>query len=96
MYSRELYRPDSDEAYNVDKSALQSALSDPKNLAVVQAITVGSEALYRGSLTAQALLSKIQDMQKTFPSLKIGTADSWNKFQDGTADPIIKGGVKLM
>lgn len=88
--------PDSDEAYNADKSALQSALSDSRNMAVVQAITVGSEALYRESLTAEALLSKIQDMQKTFPSLKIGTADSWNKFQDGTADPIIKGGVKLI
>ncbi|KAL9112219.1 MAG: hypothetical protein Q9187_007803, partial [Circinaria calcarea] len=88
--------PDSDDAYNADKSALQSALSDSRNMAAVQAITVGSEALYRESLTAEALLSKIQDMQKTFPSLTIGTADSWNKFQDGTADPIIKGGVKLI
>ena len=35
-------------------------------------------------------------MQSTFPNMKIGTADSWNKFQDGTADPIIKSGVKLM
>ena len=60
------------------------------------AITVGSEALYRGSLTASALLAKIQDMQSTFPDIKIGTADSWNKYQDGTADPIIKAGVKLL
>lgn len=35
-------------------------------------------------------------MQSTFPNILIGTADSWNKFQDGTADPIIQGGVKLM
>ena len=89
-------RPDTDDAYNLDKTALQSALSDSSNAGAVYAITVGSEALYRGSLTAQALLSKIMDMQSTFPSMKIGTADSWNKFQDGTADPIIQGGVKLM
>ena len=89
-------RPDTDSAYNADKSALQSALSDPKNAAVVYAITVGSEALYRKSLTAQSLLSKIQDIQSTFPDIKIGTADSWNKFQDGTADPIVQGGVKLL
>ncbi|MCJ1292854.1 glycoside hydrolase 3 protein [Xylographa carneopallida] len=88
--------PDTDDAYNLDKTALQSALSDSSNAGAVYAITVGSEALYRGSLTAQALLSKINDMQSTFPSMKIGTADSWNKFQDGTADPIIKGGLKLM
>ena len=90
------HRPDTDDSYNLDKTALQSALSDSSNAGVVYAITVGSEALYRGSLTAQALLSKIQDMQSTFPSMKIGTADSWNKFQDGTADPIIQGGIKLM
>ena len=90
------HRPDTDDAYNLDKTALQSALSDSSNAGAVYAITVGSEALYRGSLTAQALLSKINDMQSTFPSMKIGTADSWNKFQDGTADPIIKGGLKLM
>ncbi|MCJ1403039.1 glycoside hydrolase 3 protein [Xylographa trunciseda] len=88
--------PDTDDSYNLDKTALQSALSDSGNAGAVYAITVGSEALYRGSLTAQALLSKIKDMQSTFPSMKIGTADSWNKFQDGTADPIIQGGVKLI
>ncbi|MCJ1233538.1 glycoside hydrolase 3 protein [Varicellaria rhodocarpa] len=88
--------PDTDSAYNADKSALQSALSNSGNAAVVYAITVGSEALYRGSLTAPALLTKIQDMQATFPDIKIGTADSWNKYQDGTADPIIKAGVKLL
>ncbi|MCJ1286943.1 glycoside hydrolase 3 protein [Xylographa opegraphella] len=88
--------PDTDDAYNLDKTALQSALSDSSNAGAVYAITVGSEALYRGSLTAQALLSKIKDMQSTFPNMKIGTADSWNKFQDGTADPLIQGGLKLI
>lgn len=60
------------------------------------AITVGSEALYRGSLTALQLLAKIQDMHTTFPSVKIGTADSWNKYADGTADELIKGDVQLL
>lgn len=60
------------------------------------AITVGSEALYRGSLTGLQLLAKIKDMQTTFPSIKIGTADSWNKYADGTADELIKGDVKLL
>lgn len=26
----------------------------------------------------------------------MGTADSWNKYADGTADALIKGGVKLL
>lgn len=60
------------------------------------AITVGSEALYRGDLTGPELLTKIKDMQDTFPNVKIGTADSWNKYADGTADAVIQGGVKLL
>ena len=89
-------RPDTDASYATDKSALQSALSDSSNAGAVYAITCGSEALYRGSLTAQELLSKIQDMQSTFPDVKIGFADSYNKFVDGTADPLITAGVELM
>ena len=96
MDANEDCRPDTDDAYNADKSALQSALSSSANKGAVYAITVGSEALYRGSLTASALLDKINDMKTTFPGVLVGTADSWNKFQDGTADPIIQGGVKLM
>ncbi|MCJ1475707.1 hypothetical protein MMC13_004370 [Lambiella insularis] len=88
--------PDTQASYTADKSALQSALSNSQNAGAVYAITVGSEALYRGSLTPQELLSYIQDMQNTFPNVKIGTADSWNKFQDGTADPIVSSGIKLI
>lgn len=62
----------------------------------MSAITVGSEVLYRGSLSAQALLSKIQQVQNQFPSVTVGTVDSWNKFADGTADPIIQGGVTYL
>ncbi|MCJ1312427.1 glycoside hydrolase 3 protein [Agyrium rufum] len=85
--------PDTEASYAADKAALQSALSSTSNAAAVYGITVGSEALYRGSLTAEQLLSNINDIKKTFPGMKVGTADSWNKYQDGTADPLIKGGV---
>lgn len=87
-------RPDVDEAYKDDKKALQEAI--PKNADAVYAITVGSEALYRGTLKAPDLLTKINDIKATFPSIKVGTADSWNKYADGTADPLITGGVKLL
>lgn len=68
----------------------------PGNEGVIEAITVGSESLYRGNLNGQQLLSKIQQAQKIFPSITIGTADSWNKYADGTADPLITGGVKYL
>lgn len=75
---------------------MKSALSNEKNAAAVYAITCGSEALYRGDMKAPALLAKINDVKKTFPGIKVGFADSWNKFADGTADALIQGGVKLM
>jgi len=52
--------------------------------------------LYRGNFTGEQLLGKINEVQKMFPKTLIGTADSWNKFADGTADAVIKGGVKLL
>lgn len=54
------------------------------------AVTVGSESLYRGNFTGPELADKIKDMQKSLPTIRIGTADSWNKFQDGTADAVIR------
>ena len=95
IYSNpDLVRPDTDESFNNDTAALQASV--PGYEAQVFGITVGSEALYRGSLTATQLLSKIQEVESMFPNLTIGTADSWNKYADGTADPLIKGGVKLL
>ena len=89
-----LRRPDTEESYNKDVNALKSSV--PGNEGVVEAITVGSEALYRGDLTGPQLLTKIQQTQKIFPKVTIGTADSWNKFADGTADALITGGVKYL
>jgi hypothetical protein len=47
-------------------------------------------------MTPEALLAKIQDMQNTFPTAKIGTVDSWSIFHDGTADLILKSGINLV
>jgi len=84
--------PDVPESYEADKEALKKAV--PGNEDVVAAITVGSETLYRGNFTGPELLAKIQEIQKLFPKVAVGTADSWNKYADGTADPLIAGGVK--
>ena len=89
-----LYRPDVPESYEADTAALKKAV--PGNEDVVAAITVGSETLYRGNFTGQELLAKIQEVQKLFPKVTVGTADSWNKYADGTADPLIAGGVKYL
>jgi glucan 1,3-beta-glucosidase len=60
------------------------------NVANLLAVTVGSEALYRGDMTADQLVTKIAAVRQILPNTKLGTADSWNKFNDGTADPVIK------
>ena len=86
--------PDSDESFALDKAALMQYA--PKYKDQVYAITVGSESMYRGTFTGTELLSRIQEIKKAVPGFKMGTADSWNKFQDGTADAIIKGGVDIM
>ncbi len=47
--------------------------------------------LYRGNSTGQQLLAKIRDTKNAVGSrFKVGTADSWNIFKDGTADLLIK------
>ena len=56
----------------------------------VYAITVGSETLYRGNFTGDQLALKIQDVKSAVPQFKVGTADSWTKYDDKTADPVIK------
>ncbi|KAL3463300.1 hypothetical protein BJX64DRAFT_276594 [Aspergillus heterothallicus] len=83
--------PDYDESFEQDLKALKAAV--PGNEDVVDAITVGSECLYRGDITVQKLLKRINQVKDEFPSIEVGTVDSWNKFADGTADPIIQGGV---
>ena len=65
----------------------------------IYAFTVGSEGLYREQqkegkgYKADYLVKCIKSFKTTLSnagiSKKVGTADSWNKYQDGTADPII-------
>lgn len=59
-------------------------------------ITVGSEGMYRGTYHADDLIGWIGDMKKSFPNTKIGTADSWNCWTNGTMDGIIKSGIDLV
>lgn len=53
-------------------------------------MTVGSETLYRGNFTGPELADKISTVKGKLPKgVKVGTADSWNKFADGTGDAVI-------
>lgn len=83
-----------DESFNADKEALTNYATEFQEQ--VYAVTVGSETLYRGNFTGEELHSKINDVKGILPDTKVGTADSWNKFADGTADAVIKGGVDLL
>ena len=63
---------------------------------VIYAITVGSETLYRKTFTGPELLQKIQNVKQAFPKMKVGTADSWNKYADGTADALVQNKVDIL
>ncbi|KAI1641450.1 glucan 1,3-beta-glucosidase [Biscogniauxia mediterranea] len=87
--------PDTDESFEADKAAVVEYA--PKYKDTVHAITVGSESMYRGNFTGEELLTKIKDVKSAVGSdFKVGTADSWNKYADGTADALIKGGVDIL
>ncbi|KAK8196719.1 glycoside hydrolase 3 protein [Zalaria obscura] len=87
--------PDTEDSLNADKEALATYVPDYQDQ--VYAVTVGSETLYRGNFTGPELLEKINDVKSILPDgIKVGTADSWNKYADGTADAVIKGGVDIL
>jgi len=74
--------------------ALQQDLAEIKAVygqykAQIYAVTVGSETLYRKDFDGEELVAQINTVRKALPGVKVGTADSWNKFADGTADPVI-------
>lgn len=67
----------------------------------IHAVTVGSETLYRKTFKGPDLLDRINKVKDDIKGqgvtgLKVGTADSWNKFQDGTADALVTGGVDIL
>lgn len=80
--------PDVEESFNNDLEAIKGVADDFTD--TIYAVTVGSETLYRGNFTGAELKDKISTVKSQLPKgIKVGTADSWNKFADGTADPII-------
>jgi glucan 1,3-beta-glucosidase len=87
--------PDTDQTYNADLAAIQKAA--PNYLDQVYAVTVGSETLYRGNFTGPTLWAKMQAVKTALGGkIRVGTADSWNKYADGTADAVIQGGPDLL
>lgn len=87
--------PDVEESFTADTEALREWV--PQYAEQVYAVTVGSEALYRGNFTGEELMEKISEVKDMLPEgVKVGTADSWNKFADGTADAVIQGGVDIL
>lgn len=80
--------PDVEESFNKDLKAITDVAS--QYASSIYAVTVGSETLYRGNFTGEELKDKISTVKSKLPSgIKVGTADSWNKFADGTGDAII-------
>ncbi|KAF9740958.1 hypothetical protein PMIN06_011607 [Paraphaeosphaeria minitans] len=80
--------PDVEESFNNDLSAITAVADKYKD--IIYAVTVGSETLYRGNFTGPELKAKIDTVKGKLPNdIKVGTADSWNKFYDGTADAIL-------
>ncbi|KAI7152070.1 putative glucan 1,3-beta-glucosidase [Hortaea werneckii] len=78
-----------------DKASLAELV--PQFREQVYGVTVGSETLYRGEISAQDLLMKIEEIRDLLPTVKrVGTADTWNVFVDGTADPVLEGNVSLV
>ena len=86
--------PDYDESFAKDVDALVEHV--PNFPDQVYAVTVGSETLYRGNFTGEELSERIQRVKQLLPGVKVGTADSWNKYADGTADAIIQNGVDIV
>lgn len=86
--------PDVDASFTADTDALKQYV--PQYQDQVYAVTVGSETLYRGNFTGPQLLDKINAVKQMLPGTKVGTADSWNKWKDGTGDAVIQGGVDLI
>jgi exo-beta-1,3-glucanase (GH17 family) len=86
--------PDVEESFNNDLSAITDVAD--KYTDQIYAVTVGSETLYRGNFTGAELAEKIDTVKSQLPDgIKVGTADSWNKFNDGTADAIY-GSVDIL
>jgi exo-beta-1,3-glucanase (GH17 family) len=80
--------PDVEDSFQKDLKAITDVADTYADS--IYAVTVGSETLYRGNFTGPELKEKISTVKSKLPKgIKVGTADSWNKFADGTGDAII-------
>lgn len=82
-------------AYDKEKKPIQDADVEQYGDTLF-GITVGSEGMYRGTYDAKSLIAWLGDMKSTFPNTKIGTADSWNCWNNGSMDSIITSGIDLV
>ncbi|EEB07111.1 glucan 1,3-beta-glucosidase Bgl2 [Schizosaccharomyces japonicus yFS275] len=84
--------PTDDSHYALEKSALIQYLQQ-YGTDHVKGVTVGSEVLYRGDLTASELANRMNEVRQLLKdngfNLPVGTADSWNLWVDGGSDPVI-------
>ncbi|RPA75046.1 glycoside hydrolase [Ascobolus immersus RN42] len=85
-----------DSKFEAEKEALKKAL--PKyGFENIMGITVGSEHMYRKELKGDKLSKNIEEVRKIVRAVKggenipVGTADSWNKWVEGDAEPAIVG-----
>ncbi|CCH41121.1 Glucan endo-1,3-beta-glucosidase B [Wickerhamomyces ciferrii] len=92
--------PNDDAHFQAEQDALKTYLPNIKK-STVEAITVGSEALYRADLTAQELSDKIDTIRdllkdvkdsdgESYEGTQVGFVDSWNVLVDGGSRPAIQ------
>lgn len=100
---------DNEDLYQKEKTEVLKYAKDYSDS--IYAFTIGSEGLYRRyeqndpkAYTAKDILGRINDFKDTITDSKqgynlkqkVGTADSWNKFDDGAANLLIEGGVNFL
>jgi len=85
-----------DSKFDAEKKALKEGL--PKHgFANIMGVTVGSEHMYREELKGDKLSSAIAEVRKIVravpggENIPVGTADSWNLWVEGDAEPAIIG-----
>ncbi|KAK9469090.1 glycoside hydrolase superfamily [Lipomyces arxii] len=87
--------PNDDAHYAAEIAALNAYLPTIDASSIV-AVTVGSEALYRGDMSPSALADKINEVRGIvhgmdgFEGVPVGTVDSWNIIVDGASAPVIQ------
>lgn len=91
--------PTPSDKFTAEKEAMQQYLPTIAKSTIMN-VLVGSEALYRGDLTGEELANLVSETKELLADIKdkngesysdipIGTVDSWNKYADGTANPVV-------